>query len=128
MLPSTGYSSVARRFGWVIMVLALLAGISPAAAYRFEDLEGKWCGDEKNKFVTNQIITRDSLTIVHRNDNNATRRFQVIGFEILPNRIRLNYRFNDRNTFVEYGNFSPDFQSMIQLPTTEGPTYYFTRC
>ena len=105
-----------------------MAGTNPAAAYRFEDLEGKWCGDEKNKFVTNQIITRDTLTIVHRNDNNATRRFPVISFEILPNRIRLNYRFNDRNTFVEYGNFSPDFQSMIQLPTTEGPTYYFTRC
>ncbi len=126
-LPKTLYA-VARALLGSALLLTLLTTVTPAAAYRFENLQGKWCGDESNKFVTNQIITRDTLTVVHRNNNNATRRFPVLRVETFPNRIRLHYRFDTRDTFVDYGNFSPDFQSMVQLPTTDGPTYFFRRC
>ncbi len=114
---------------WAFALALLLGAIGgrPAMAYQFEDLEGQWCGAETNKFVTNQIFTRDTLTVVHRKDG-YTDRFPIIRFEFFPDRIRVHYQRQGRDTSVDYGNFSHDFRHMNQLLTTDGPVYKFSRC
>jgi hypothetical protein len=110
-----------------LIVAALICAGSAAGAASYSDILGRWCGDRSNRFVT-VLDFRPESFVVTWPDTNQKRSITIIRYEFGPGTVRVHWLNGNTPTWTEYGEFSPDGQRMLQLPTRGLPTYIFYRC
>jgi hypothetical protein len=109
------------------LALAAMTHAVPAGAQSYSDILGRWCGDRSNRYVTILDFMADSFSVTWQ-DTNDRRVHRIIRYELGPGTIRVHWYNGNTATWTEYGEFSPDGQRMLQLPTRGTPLYIFYRC
>jgi hypothetical protein len=114
-------------FGAAIALSAVMMG-APAWALSEADILGRWCGDSKNPNVTNLSFGRNQLTVTFVSDG-AQSKFTVTSYDFSDTVITMNWHREDKKAaFTEYGEFSSDRRTMVQLGDARFPRYVFRRC
>ena len=109
------------------LALVALMQAAPTGAQSYSNILGRWCGDRANRYVTILDFMPDSFSVTWR-DTNQRRVNRVIRYELGPGTIRVHWYNGNTATWTEYGEFSPDGQRMLQLPSEGSPLYIFYRC
>ena len=107
---------------FALTVVAALGAGGAARALTFEDIAGKWCGS-----VSSYVFARDKLTVVLLSDG-SQRIYPVDEYEYDDDVVSVTWKRGDDQFITEFGEFSADRQSMVQLENDVGPRREFRRC
>jgi len=102
------------------VIVAALGGA--AHALSFKDITGKWCGE-----VSSYVFAPETLTVILLSDN-SQRVYPIDGYEYEDDVITVTWKRGDDQFITEFGEFSPDRRSMVQLENDVGPRREFRRC
>ena len=106
------------------MLAAILsAGLAGAAhALAFKNIQGKWCG-----VTTNYEFSADALNVTFL-DGSLPLTFKVTGYDYSDDTVTMHWFNQDKPLFTEFGEFSADGATMVQLKSEVGPRRPFHRC
>jgi hypothetical protein len=116
--------------------IAAITCSKSAVALTYDNIIGTWCGAKSNPNWTNQLIARNTLTVVHLPGNSRVV-LNIDHFEFTDTTATIHYYSAGPSeggtpgkvlTRVLYGDFSADGRTMIQQPSKAGGLYRFTRC
>jgi hypothetical protein len=113
-----------QRILIVAFLLAVAGAVSPAVALTDRDILGKWCGSD-----TNYDIGRKTLTVIWRSDNER-KKFAIDHFEFSDASVIMYWRriAGEKRLSTQFGEFSRDRRTMIQIKNEAGPRREFRRC
>lgn len=108
----------------VAFLLAVAGAVSPAVALTDRDILGKWCGSN-----TNYDIGRKTLTVIWRSDDER-KKFAIDHFEFSDAGAIMYWRriAGEKLLSTQFGEFSRDRRTMIQIKNEAGPRREFRRC
>ncbi len=105
-----------------LTIAAALGTGDAARALTFEDIAGKWCGE-----VSSYVFAHDKLTVVLLSDN-SQRIYPIDEYEYDDEAVTVTWKHGDDPFITEFGEFSADHKSMVQLENDHGPRREFHRC
>jgi len=105
-----------------LTVAAALGAGGAARALTFEDIAGRWCGE-----VSSYVFAREKLTVILLSDN-SQRTYPIDEYEYDDEVVTVTWKRGEDPFITEFGEFSADRKSMVQLENDHGPRREFRRC
>ncbi len=116
-------TNAVRTLAIVASAIAAVAFSGRAApALGFQDIAGKWCGS-----ASSYAFARETLTVVLLSDN-SQRVYPIDSYAYDDAVVTVTWERGDEQLITEFGEFSADGQSMVQLENDVGPRREFHRC